>query len=481
MPTFKELQDKHGENIAKLIELLSKDTREDRNTTEYIEEYEGERTRRSKSVGKRENKTVDVYTENAATGEVTKSGSKTVITTKISLPFPRKIVRARTHFMFGGQMTVSSNESGEGVNIFKDIWDDSLKMQNVLKKLSRTCMVETKAAAIFFPAPTIIDGKQAVKLRCQVLNKLSGDFFPHFDDMGDMDAFTYRYTTLDVDGKKIEKAKIYTAEKILVYAKQGASWELDEKGNQQNLFGKIPVVYVEQDEPEWEQVATMIDNFENRLSRLADTNDYFSEPLLKLFGEVKKMPGKDEVGRILEFPMYEDDSSGKKIHGDAEYATWDHVPESVKMDLETSWDTIFAMSSTPDLSFNNIKGVGNVSGIAMKLMFMDAFMAREEKMEIFDSALRRCVSVVLSGMQNVTSIKHKNDASLEGIEVDFTGILPEDVSEFIDTLLAASGNKPIMSQETATSKNPLNKDSNDEIEKIKSESQAQPPNESFNF
>lgn len=479
MPTFLELQEKHGENIAKLIELLSKDTREDRNTAEYIEEYEGERTRRPKSVGKRENKTVDVYTENTTTGEVTKSGTKTIITTKISLPFPRKIVRARTHFMFGGEMTVSSKQTGDGINAFKDAWDESLKMQNVLKKLARTCMVETKAAVIFYPAPTVIDGKDAVKLRAQVLNKASGEFFPHFDDLGDMDAFTYRYNTLDLDGKKIEKAKIYTADKILVYTKQGASWVLDEKGNQQNLFGKIPVVYVEQDEPEWEQVATMIDNFENRLSRLADTNDYFSEPLLKLFGEVKKMPGKDEVGRILEFPMYEDDSSGKKIHGDAEYATWDHVPESVKLDLETSWDTIFAMSSTPDLSFNNIKGVGNVSGIAMKLMFMDAFMAREEKMEIFDPALRRCLSVVLAGMQNVTNVAFSGDASLAGIDVDFTGILPEDVADFIDTLLAASGNKPIMSQETATAKNPLNKDSDDEIDRIRNESSSV-PNESFN-
>jgi len=480
MPTFQEIQEKHGEDIKKLIESLSKDTREDRETALYIEEYDGERTRRSKSVGKRENKTVDVFTVNETTGQATKSRTKTVITTKISLPFPKKIVRARKHFLFGGEMTVSSSESGEGVNAFKDLWSDTLKMQNVLKKLAATCMKETKSAVIFYPAPTVIDGKQAVKLRAQVLDNNSGDFFPHFDDMGDMDAFIFKYKTIDVDSKSVEKAKIYTAEKITVYTKRDSVWQLDEKGDQKNLFGKIPVVYVEQDNPEWEDVTSMIDEFENRISRLADTNDYFSEPLLKIFGQVSKMPGKDEVGRVLEFPIYEDDSSGKKIHGDAEYATWDHVPESVKLDLETSWDTIFAMSSTPDLSFNNIKGIGNVSGIAMKLMFMDAYMAREDKMEIFDPALRRCISIVLAGMQNITSIRYSKDASLENISVDFTGALPDDVISFIDALVAATGGKPILSQESASQLNPLTKDSDEEYARIKQEA-AVVPNESFNL
>lgn len=483
MASFKELQEKHGEDIKKLIDILSKDTREDRETEEYIEEYKGERDRRSKSVGNRTDKTVDIFTEDPDTGAVTKSGTKVVVVSKISLPFPKKIVRARTHFMFGGKMTISSKETGEGLNTFKEVWDESLKMQNVLKKLARTCMKETKAAVIFYPAPAIVDGKNVVKLRSKVLDNSCGEFYPHFDDMGDMDAFIYKFKTTDIDDKPVEKVTIYTAEKTITYSKQGGSaWDVDEKGNQANLFGKIPVVYVEQDDPEWESVATMIDNFENRMSRLADTNDYFSEPLLKIFGKVSKMPGKDEVGRVLEFPMYEDDVSGKQIHGDADYATWDQVPESVKLEMETSWDAIFSMTSTPDLSFNNIKGIGNVSGVAMELMFMDAFMAREEKMEIFDPALKRCISVVLAGMQNITSIKFRSDASLENIDVQFSGSLPQDVSNFIDSLVTATGGKPIMSQESASQLNPLAKDTDQEIERIRTEAQVQAPiNESFNI
>ena len=33
--------------------------------------------------------------------------------------------------------------------------------------------------------------------------------------------------------------------------------------------------------PDWDDVANLMDKKEMRLSRLSDTNDYFSEPILK--------------------------------------------------------------------------------------------------------------------------------------------------------------------------------------------------------
>jgi SPP1 family phage portal protein len=342
-------------------------------------------------------------------------------------------------------------------------------------------MVETKAAVIFYPVTVLEDGKKVVKLRAQILNKSKGDFYPHFDDYGDMDAFLYLYKALTPEAKSVEKARIYTADTIFTYVKNGSSWEPDTtdpemSGVFKHSFGKIPVVYVEQKEPEWESVTPIIDNFENRFSRLADTNDYFSEPLLKIFGSVTKLPGKDEVGKVLEFAM-KDGPDGKQTHGDAEYATWDDSPESIKLDLTTSWDSIFSMTSTPDLSFNNIKGIGNVSGVAMKLMFLDAFIARGEKMEIFEPALRRCISVVISGMENYSKIAIKGDVSIDDIEVSFTDTLPSDIKELVETIYAATGGKQFLSQKTAVSISPLTNDSDEEIGLIQSEATEQ-PNES---
>jgi len=483
MPSFLILQEKFQADIKKLISTLSVDTVEKRETDLYILEYAGDRTRRSKSVGLKPNKTVSTYTENEETGEVTKSGSKTVITSKLILPFPKKIVRTRVHFLFGGKMIVSAPNSGDSLNDFKRTWTNSLRMQNVLKELARTCMIETKAAVIFYPSPDVVDGKNVIKLRSQILNKSKGEFFPHFDDYGNMDAFLYIYKALDMDNKAIEKARIYTIDTIFTYRKDGGSWLPDDTdpenpGLFKHAFGKIPVVYVEQKEPEWESVTSIIDNFENRFSRLADTNDYFSEPLLKIFGDVAKLPGKEDVGKVLEFKM-NDDANGGQSHGDAEYATWDDSPESIKLDLTTSWDAIFAMSSTPDLSFNNIKGIGNVSGVAMKLMFMDAMIAREEKLETFDVALRRCVSVVIAGIENYEKIAIKGDVSINDISITFDDVLPGDIKELVETIYTATGGKSFLSQKTATAISPLTMDAAEEIGLVESEN-SQLPNESFN-
>ena len=50
-------------DFKKAVDVLTKDTREDREREEYRKEYKGERTRRAASVDKRENKSVDVYSE----------------------------------------------------------------------------------------------------------------------------------------------------------------------------------------------------------------------------------------------------------------------------------------------------------------------------------------------------------------------------------------------------------------------------------
>ncbi len=477
MPSIKEILDKHSADPQKLISVLSVDTKEnDRFPEEYRDEFEGERTRRIKSVGMRENKTYKVLKEDGTpTGE-----QKTVYVAKLVFPFPKKIVRIATHFLFGGKMHVSSDENDETIKAFDDVWTKGLKMQGKLKSLARTCMIETKAALLFYPQP-VRDGEdptrtKELKLRCMLLDNESGEFYPHFNDFGDMDAFIRKYQVTNIEGHVIEKAKVYTKDQIITYEAESGSW--GNKKMEKNLFGKIPVVYVEQDQPEWEEISTMIDDFENRVSRLADTNDYFAEPLLKLFGKVNKAPSKEEVGKMIEFEMKQD-TEGRISHGDAEYATWDDTPQSIKLELDTVWDGIFSMTSTPDLSFNNVKGLGTTSGVALRLMFMDAMIKSEEKGEIFYDALNRCISVVAAGITGYTNVKFAGTLDSDNINVEFTDQLPDDLAEAIDTLVTATGGKPVLSQESGASLSPFTRDSQEEIERIRSEQQQSAPNEPF--
>ena len=64
-----------------------------------------------------------------------------------------------------------------------------------------------------------------------------------------------------------------------------------------NLFGKIPVVYAEVDQPDWEDIAVLMDAYEMRLSRMSDTNDYFfGDPMLKDLRSRPTLPSKGNGG-----------------------------------------------------------------------------------------------------------------------------------------------------------------------------------------
>jgi SPP1 family phage portal protein len=452
MPSFTEIYAANAADLQKVIDTF-KDTNEERETTAYIEEYEGARTRRNESVGKRADKVV---------GEG--DNRKTVPVARLVFGFPKKIVRTATAFKFGGDMTVSARESNEGVEEFKRRWEKELKMHGVIKEFARTVMVETKAALLFYPVKKTTDPE--VKLRVKLLNANAGDFFPHFDDYGDMDAFLWKFKAKDMEGKEVECVNIYTAEQIMYYVKGDGGWAArvttEGTGVIPNLFGKIPVVYSEQDKPEWEEITSLMDNFEMRVSRLSDTNSYFAEPLLKLFGDVVKMPGKETTGKMVQFEQKKT-LDGKIESGDAAYLTWDQTPESIKLELETMRAGIYSMSSTPDLSFDNVKGLGaSVSGIALRLMFLDAFLKASDR-EDLDQAVQRMVAVVVAGIANIANIKFKKQLEENWIEVTFGSVLPDDTKEAIEVLVRATGDQPILSRKTGVSLNPLVKDTAAEV------------------
>ncbi len=418
MKSIYDLLKQYKNEPQKLVEILCVDSNDEREQAEYREEFEGQRQRRDSSVGKRENKII---------GEGV--NKKIIEVARLVFAFPKKIVRTAVAFLFGGDMVISASENGK-IESFKECWEDRLKMHSMIKKFSRTIMIETKAALLFYPITEGENEEKTADIRVVLLDYNSGSFYPHFDKYNDMDAFTRRYQTKSDDNKEITIVEVFTSQKIHIFTKENGKWSHVEKPN---LFKKIPVVYAEQNKPEWEDVVSLIDEFEMRLSRLADTNDYFSEPILKLFGKPKTLPGKDKVGKMVEFSLEKSlDGSGRIQHGDAQYLTWDQTPESIKLELEMLWNGIFSMTSTPDLTFDNLKGLGNLSGTAIRMMTIDAILKAEDKREVYDEAIKRMVSVVKAGLVNVCSAPQELNKT--AIKVKFGSPLPNDLAQLIETL-----------------------------------------------
>ncbi len=458
--------------FADQVAKLCVDTILERDPKAYREEYNGKRERRSGSVGNRQDKVISVFseTEKDKEGNPVKTGSDTITVARVKTNAPKRIVRTAAAFLFGGEMNVELPESNEATEYFKEQWTDRLKMKSVLAEFARTVMVETKSALLFYPRITKDDTGSAVKsIGVMVLNCNNSQFFPHYDDYGNMDAFTREYVIQDDDGKEQNCVWIQTATTTYIGTQTSGTWNVTSEKNQ---AGKITVVYAEQDTPEWEDVAVNMDALEMRLSRLIDTNDYFSEPILKSYGQ-SSLPTKESVGKTLEFDIYVDPETNKEVHGDADYLVWQQSIDSIELEISEHKREIHTGTSTPDISFESLKGMTQVSGTTLKFMFLDANIKAIEKMEIFGPAVIRCISVVKSMISNITETKHKTTLAASNIKVTFGSILPDDLKEMVDVLVAANGNKPLNSQETITGHSPFTINADEEIKKINAEADAE--------
>ena len=403
-------------------------------------------------------------------GEPVRLPDKIVDVARIVTNFPKKEVRTSVAFLFGGQMMITGADQNDGFQEFKRVWERRLKMQSVLKSFARKVLSESKAALVFYPYISKgLDGKLITELKVKTLsvprneNTLS-EFYPHFDDNDDMDAFIHRYQ-VNSNGMIRNSCTIWTADKIITAIDEMGGWVIKEVPN---LFGKIPVVYADVFQPEWDEVALLMDAREMRISRMVDTNDYYGDPMLKTF-DVADLPTKDTVGKELSFTSKVHPETQQLYHGDAEYLTWNGSQPSVDKELEETKCELFSGTSTPDLSFDNLKGIGNLSGVARKFMLMDATIKASENMETFGPVVQRCVSVVLAGICNITNIKYRPQLVNNLIDVEFGSILPEDLAETLQTLSIANGGKPINAQRTVTAHSPLTEDLDEEMKLMKEE------------
>lgn len=166
------------DDFGRIVSDLCVDTIENREPREYLEEYNGKRNRRTTSVGFREPKTVAVYSEteeelNTQTGkmEPKRLEDKTVPVAKIVTNIPKKIVRTAAAFLFGGDMTITADNTDDAsLEDFKKIFVRKLKMKSVLMSFARKVLSETKAAIVFYPVNKVVNGKKVPELKAKILS-----------------------------------------------------------------------------------------------------------------------------------------------------------------------------------------------------------------------------------------------------------------------------------------------------------------------
>jgi SPP1 family phage portal protein len=373
-----------------------------------------------------------------------KEQTKEVAVARIALAIQKLIVKRAVAFTFGNPVTLNAEPEGEAektvLNAVKRVLF-STKSRTVNRRVAREIFSATEAAELWYPVekPSDYGFASKFKLRVAVFSPQNGDkLYPYFDETGDMIAFSRQFAIVDKKGKTTIYFETYTDREHRMWKQEESAWEVVEGYPKPITIGKIPVVYGKQDFVEWGDVQGLIDRLETLLSNFADTNDYHASPKVVVKGDVLGFAQKGESGAILQL---------EGEHADAKYLSWEHAPESVKLEIETLLRMIYAITQTPDISFDSVKGLGAISGVALKLLFLDAHLKVQDKIEIFDDYLQRRLSVIQAYIaQFNTGLKAACESLI--IEPEIVPYMIEDEKAKVDLLLSANGGKAVASQKT---------------------------------
>lgn len=384
---------------------------------------------------------------------------------RIAIPFQQLIVGRRVGFVLGNPVKLRFNADDDAEKQLEDmvkrVWDKN-KLTYLNRELARTLYSETEVAELWY---LTLDknfwSEEGVELRPRVklLKPSEGNtLIPHWNDHDDMVAFSRLYS-VTVGEDEVEVLETYTSEKIVTFKKTDEGVTVEE---QKNPFGKIPIVYYSQDYPDWQLVQVMIERFETLLSNFGDTNDYFGSPMIAAYGKILSLSEKGQQGKVVQVEK----------DGKIEYLSWQHAPDSVKLEIETLLELIHTMTQTPNISFSQMKGLGNLSGIALKLMFMDAHMSVENKIEVLGEMFQRRLNLIKSVCGTVVNVKLESAVRTLDVEPIFKPYMPRNEKEEAEILSTATGGKPVLSVTTAVRNNSMVPDPEMELENLSNEAKA---------
>lgn len=324
-----------------------------------------------------------------------------------------------------------------------------------MREVKRLAGSETECAKIYH---VYKDSNSKPRIRSVVISKSMGyTLRPLFDQYGDLIAFGYGYTS-SIGNKTTEHFNIYTSD-MLYKCVQNGGWEVY---SEKNLIGKIPVIYYRQPK-EWEGVEALIDRMEKIKSSESDANDYFSDPLLLVNASaVQSLPDIELSGRALQV---------EDVNSDAKYLEPPTALEMKKNERDSLRDDILTFSLSPDFSYENLKGLGTLSGEAIMRALLPAYMKRDNRLEIYDELLDREKNLILAIMSEITHPGLRKQLSTIKIEFEFAQPFNDD-AQILWSALGKAVTDKVMSRYTAIDMIGL-ADTTEELSRIDSEGSYQ--------
>ena len=233
-----------------------------------------------------------------------------------------------------------------------------------------------------------------------------------FDQYRNLIAYAYGYT-LDEGGRKVEHWNIETAEVIYECRKAAFGWDVE---RYVNPTGKINVLIFMQPKA-WDGVEQRLRRDEMLDSKIGDTNNYYADPIAAATADViASLPDADKPGRLIQMPS--EKSQFRYIEPPQDSAT--RRDEKDNLNKTILFDTF-----TPDFSFENMKGLGTLSGVAIRNAMILGYIKRANRLEVYEEMMTRYMHLTIK----ILSLLHPDKkAQLDKLRIsfEFQDPFPED-------------------------------------------------------
>lgn len=252
------------------------------------------------------------------------------------------------------------------------------------RQMKRLAGAETECAKLY----AYYKDENEAKVKIVVLSKSLGyELRPLFNRYGDMKAFAVGFKIKDAEGNVIQEWDIYTSETIYrctqnVVDTENQGYKIEQE---QNALHKIPIIYARQPKA-WEGVQERIERDEWLDSKNADCNEYFADPMLKISKTVKNgLADPKAVGKVIQVGTKDDVF---------EYVTPPDATDMKSNEKTILKESILNGSFTPDFSYENVKGLGAISGEAITKANVLGYIKRLSRMEIYDEIFERDANLI---------------------------------------------------------------------------------------
>ena len=221
---------------------------------------------------------------------------------------------------------------------------------------------------------------------------------------------------------------------------------------------KIPGAYAFRPIPIYHGLTRIRKELEYTLSRNSDVIAYNSAPILKIAGGIKGGEDKGESRRVYRV----------EYNGDVSYVSWSQSIEALKYHVETLLKLYWMQSQMPDVSFDNMKSLGNIGYDARQMLLTDAHLKVGDESGSWIELFEREASVIKE------FLKHMNtswESEIDNIEIEhiITPFIQQDEDATADRLLKLNGGKPVMSQLESIQQAGYSNDAQATLEQIRQE------------